>query len=163
MFRSPSFKNSFCSFILYFPSLITIRFFLDPALNLYFYITTILVAGDVLRTVSIRLLKSLFSVSVCRSLVSFSPTCSTTVSMLSSPFRIAVSAQKHREHEHQGNSECALYLQLTWHGRRRSSSPAWIASSAAAPRVRGFPAPEWRTSGKIASRVHGDCAEKNME
>ncbi len=48
----------------------------------------IIVAGDVLRTVSIRLLKSLFSVSVCRSLVSFTPVCSATDSTLSSPFRI---------------------------------------------------------------------------
>ncbi len=36
MFSSPSFKNCFCSFILHFYGLITIRFFLDPALNLYF-------------------------------------------------------------------------------------------------------------------------------
>ncbi len=35
--------------------------------------TMIVAVGDVLRTVSIRLLKSLFSVSVCRSLVSVSP------------------------------------------------------------------------------------------
>ncbi len=35
--------------------------------------TMIVVAGDVLCTVSIRLLKSLFSVSVCRSLVSLAP------------------------------------------------------------------------------------------
>ncbi len=40
-------------------------------------------------TVSIRLLKSLFSVSVCRSLVSLTPACSTTATMLLSPFRIA--------------------------------------------------------------------------
>ncbi len=46
--------------------------------------TMIAVAGDVLRTVSIRLLKSLFSVSVCRSLVSFTP-----APTLSSSFRIA--------------------------------------------------------------------------
>ncbi len=49
----------------------------------------IVVVGDVLRTISIRLLKSLFSVSVCRSLVSFTPTCSTTAPTLSSSFRIA--------------------------------------------------------------------------
>ncbi len=48
----------------------------------------IVVAGDVLRTVSISLLKSLFSVSVCHSLVSFIPGCSTTDPALSSPFRI---------------------------------------------------------------------------
>ncbi len=35
------------------------------------------------------------------------------------------------------------------------STGAWIAFSAAAPRVLGFPEPEWRASGKIASRVHG--------
>ncbi len=40
---------------------------------------------------------------------------------------------------------------------------AWIASSAAVPRVRGFPALEWRTSGKIASRMHGACSEKHTE
>ncbi len=51
--------------------------------------TMIVVAGDVLRTVSIRLLKSLFSVSICRSLVSFTPACSTTAPTLSSSFRIA--------------------------------------------------------------------------
>ncbi len=51
--------------------------------------TMIIVVGDVLRTVSIRLLKSLFSVSVCRSLVSFTPACSTTAPTLSSSFRIA--------------------------------------------------------------------------
>ncbi len=39
MCRSPSFKNSFCSFILHFSGLITIRFFLDPALNSYFDLT----------------------------------------------------------------------------------------------------------------------------
>ncbi len=50
--------------------------------------TMIVVAGDVLRTVSISLLKSLFSVSVCHSLVSFIPGCSTTDTALSSPFRI---------------------------------------------------------------------------
>ncbi len=49
----------------------------------------IVVAGDVLCTVSIRLLESLFSVSICRSLVSFTPAGSTTDQMLSSPFRIA--------------------------------------------------------------------------
>ncbi len=39
MFRSPSFKKKICSFILHFSGLITIRFFLDPALNLYFDLT----------------------------------------------------------------------------------------------------------------------------
>ncbi len=39
IFRSPSFKNYFCSFILHFSGLITIRFVLDPALNLYFELT----------------------------------------------------------------------------------------------------------------------------
>ncbi len=33
------------------------------------------------------------------------------------PSESQVSAQKHREHEHKGNSVCALYLQLTLHGR----------------------------------------------
>ncbi len=33
------FKNCFCSFILHFSGLITIRFVLDPALNLYFDLT----------------------------------------------------------------------------------------------------------------------------
>ncbi len=51
--------------------------------------TMIIVAGNVLRTVSIRLLKSLFSVSVCRILVSLTPAWITTAAMLSSPFRIA--------------------------------------------------------------------------
>ncbi len=51
--------------------------------------TMIVVVGDVLCTVSIRLLKSLFSVSICRSLVSFTPACSTTAPTLSSSFRIA--------------------------------------------------------------------------
>ncbi len=50
--------------------------------------TMIVVAGDVLRTVSISLLKSLFSVSVCRSLVSLTPAYCTTDPTLSSPFRI---------------------------------------------------------------------------
>ncbi len=62
--------------------------------------TMIVVVGNVLRTVSMRLLlKPLFSVS--------------TAAPLSSSFRITVSVQKHREHEHQGNSACALYLQVT--------------------------------------------------
>ncbi len=39
MFRSPSFKKNVCSFILHFSGLFTIRFFLDPALNLYFDLT----------------------------------------------------------------------------------------------------------------------------
>lgn len=51
--------------------------------------TMILVAGDVLRTVLIRLLKSLFRASVCRSLMSFTPACSTTAPTRSSPFRIS--------------------------------------------------------------------------
>ncbi len=51
--------------------------------------TMIIVAGNVLRTVSIRLLKSLFSVSVCRILVSLTPAWITTAATLSSPFRIA--------------------------------------------------------------------------
>ncbi len=51
--------------------------------------TMIVIAGNVLRTVSIRLLKFLFSVSVCHSLVSFTPVCSTTDLTLSSSFRIA--------------------------------------------------------------------------
>ncbi len=42
-----------------------------------------------------------------------------------------------------------------WHNDHRcgerSSPGAWIATSAASPRLRGFPAPKWRTSGKIAS------------
>ncbi len=33
-------KKTNCSFILHFSGLITIRFFLDPALNLYFDLTT---------------------------------------------------------------------------------------------------------------------------
>ncbi len=74
--------------------------------------TMIVIAGDVLCTVSIRLLKSLFSVSVCRSLVSFTPVCSTTLRRSRRPSGSRVSVQKHREHEHQGNSVCALYLQL---------------------------------------------------
>ncbi len=45
--------------------------------------------GDVLRTVSIRLLKSLFSVSVGHSLVSLTPAWITTTAMFSSSFRIA--------------------------------------------------------------------------
>ncbi len=76
--------------------------------------TMIVVAGDVLRTVSIRLLKSLFSVSVCRSLVSFTPPrAARPLRRSRHPSGSRVSAQKHREHEHQGNSVCALYLQLT--------------------------------------------------
>ncbi len=76
--------------------------------------TMIVVAGDVLRTVSIRLLKSLFSVSICRSLVSFTPACAARpLRRCRRPSGSRVSAQKHREHEHQGNSVCALYLQLT--------------------------------------------------
>ncbi len=51
--------------------------------------TMIVAAGDVLRTVTIRRLKSLFSVSVCRSLVLLAPTWITTAATLSSSFRIA--------------------------------------------------------------------------
>ncbi len=39
MSSSPSLKNSFCSFIYHFSDLITIRFFLDPELNVYFDLT----------------------------------------------------------------------------------------------------------------------------
>ncbi len=39
IFRSPSFKNCFCSFILHFSGLITIRFVLEPELNLNFDLT----------------------------------------------------------------------------------------------------------------------------
>lgn len=50
--------------------------------------TMILVAGNVLCTVSFRLLKSCFKISVCRSLMQFTPVCSMTALMRSSPFRI---------------------------------------------------------------------------
>ncbi len=74
----------------------TIRFKANSLLNLSCprrYVgrgpdTMIIVAGDVLRTISIRLLKPLFSVSVYRSLVSYTPACSTTDPTLLSPFRI---------------------------------------------------------------------------
>ncbi len=49
----------------------------------------IVIACDVLHTVSIRLLNSLFSGSVCRNLMSFTPVWITTAPMLSSSFRIA--------------------------------------------------------------------------
>ncbi len=75
--------------------------------------TMIVVAGDVLRTISIRLLKSLFSVSVCRSLVSLTPHKSQQLQRSRHPSGSRVSAQKHQVHEHQGDNECALYLQLT--------------------------------------------------
>ncbi len=75
--------------------------------------TMIVVAGDVLRTVSIRLLKSLFSVSICSSLVSLAPAESQQLQCSRHPSGSRVSAQKHQEHEHQGDNECALYLQLT--------------------------------------------------
>jgi len=51
--------------------------------------TMIVAAGDVLRTVSIRLLKSLFSVCTICSLVSLAPAWITTAATLSSSFRIA--------------------------------------------------------------------------
>ena len=51
--------------------------------------TMIVVSGDVLRTVSIRLLKSFFRTSVCRSLISFTPACNTTAPTRSSPFKIS--------------------------------------------------------------------------
>ncbi|XDV25767.1 hypothetical protein PO909_029627 [Leuciscus waleckii] len=51
--------------------------------------TMIVVSGDVLRTVSIRFLKSFFRISVWRSLMSFTPPCRTTVPTRSSPFRIS--------------------------------------------------------------------------
>ncbi|XP_048066423.1 uncharacterized protein LOC125280136 [Megalobrama amblycephala] len=50
--------------------------------------TIVFIAGDVARTVSIRLLKSCFSTSACRSLVSFTPACRTTAPMFSAPFGI---------------------------------------------------------------------------
>ncbi len=49
--------------------------------------TMIVVADDVLRTISIKLPKSLFSVSVCHSLVSLIPAWITTAATLSSSFR----------------------------------------------------------------------------
>ncbi len=50
--------------------------------------TMIVVAGDLLRTVSIRLLKSLFSVSVCRSLALLTPRESQRLQRSRSSFRI---------------------------------------------------------------------------
>ncbi len=74
--------------------------------------------------VSIRLLKSLFSVSVCRSLVSFTPACSMT-STLSSRFRIvgiwaetlmmespAITAPRHVPSRREKRSSCG------WRSRR---------------------------------------------
>ncbi len=151
--------------------------------------TMIVTAGDVLRTVSIRLLKSLFSVSVCRSLVSLAPAWITTAATLSSSFRIAgICTETSRTRAPGRQWVCTLpsanvartcrttasrsvsQREAKRSGMRcrrpeveKSSPGAWIASSAAAPRVRGFPAPEWRPSVTIASRVHGACAEKHTE
>ncbi len=48
----------------------------------------IVAAGDVLLTISIRLLKCLFSVSICRTLVSSTPAWITAATTLSLPFRL---------------------------------------------------------------------------
>ncbi len=72
--------------------------------------TMIVAAGDVLRTVSNRLLKSLFSLSICSSLVSLTPAESQQLQCSRHSSGSRVSAQKHQEHEHQGNSQCAFYL-----------------------------------------------------
>ncbi len=157
--------------------------------------TMIVAAGDVLRTISIRLLKSLLSVSVCRSLVSLAPAWITTAATLSSSFRIAgICTETSRTRAPGRQWVCTLpsanvartcrtiesddhsvtfslaersEVVTGWDVKdrrgRKSSTGAWIASSAAAPRVLGFPAPEWRPSGKIASRVYGACAEKHTE
>ncbi len=153
--------------------------------------TMIVVAGDVLRTVSIRLLKSLFSVSVCCSLVLLAPAWITTAATLSSSFRIAgICTETSRTRAPGRQWVCTLPLANVARTCRMIESPmttasrsvsqrgakrlrdemsktwiwrAWIASSAAAPRVLGFPAQEWRPSVTIASRVHGACAEKHTE
>ncbi len=156
--------------------------------------TMIVVTGDVLR-VSIRLLKSLFSVFVCCSLVSFIPACSTTNPTLSSPFRIAgICAETSRIRAPGKQWVCTLpsanvartcrtmesptitasrsvsqrgtkrlRVEISKTGGGGGAEVVWITSYAAEPRVRGFPAPEWRTSGKIASQVHRVCAEKHTE
>ncbi len=128
--------------------------------------TMIVVAGDVLRTVSIRLLKSLFSVSVCHSLVSLTPAWITTAATLSSSFRIAgICTETSRIRASGKQWVCTLpgLLSLRWSQRKvlsrreersgyrrrsrrpeeeKSSTRAWIASSAAGPRILGFPALE---------------------
>ncbi len=71
--------------------------------------TIIVVSADVLRTVSIRLLKSLFSVSVCRSLESLTPAWITTAAMLSSSFRIVgICAETSRTQAPGKQWECTL-------------------------------------------------------
>ncbi len=141
---------------------------------------TIVAAGDVLHTISIRLLKSLFNVSVCRSLVSLFALSITTAVTLSSSFMIAgICTETSRTRAPGKQCVCTLpsatitalrsvsrrgakRLKISKTAEGEKSSPgAWNGSSADAPRVRGFPAPEWRTSEKIATRVHGTCAEKH--
>ncbi len=91
--------------------------------------TMIVVAGDVLCTVSIRLLKSLFSVSVCRSLVSFTPACSTTAPTLSSSFRIGgISAETLRTRAPGKQCVCTLPSANVARTCRTMESPTIIAS-----------------------------------
>ncbi len=149
-----------------------------------------------LHTVSIRLLKSLFSVSVCRSLVSLAPAWITTAATLSSSFRIAgICTETSRTRAPGRQWVCTLPSanvartcrmieslmttasrsvsqrgakrfrdEMTKTGRGRSRRPGpGSRLPLLAPRVRGFPAPEWRQSVTIASWVHGACAEKHTE
>ncbi len=156
--------------------------------------TMIVIAGDVLRTVSIRFLKSLFSVSVYRSLVSFTPACSRTDPTLSSPFRIVgICTETSRTRAPGKQWVCTLPLANVAWTCRTMESPTITASRPISRRgakrfreeisktgggevvvsgldhffhccrVRGFPVPEWRISGKITSWVHGACAEKHTE
>ncbi len=152
--------------------------------------TMIVVTGNVLRTVSIRLLKSLFSVSVCRSLVSLAPAWITTAATLSSSFRIAgICAEISGTRAPGRQWVCTLPSANIARTCRTIESPMITASRSISQRGakqlreeisktgggevvdRGLdrvfrcctqgPAPEWRPSGKIASRMHGACAEKH--
>ncbi len=150
------------------------------------------------RCVSIRLLKSLFSVSISFSLLSFTPACSTTDPTLSSPFRIVgICAETSRTRAPGKQWVCTLpsanvaqtcrtiKSPMTTASRsvsqrgtkllrfgeledwrrwgRRSPSAAWICFFHCCTQGLWFPALVWRTTGKIASRVHGACAEKQTE
>ncbi len=147
----------------------------------------IVIAGDVLRTISIRLLKSLFSVSVCRSLVSLTPTWITTAATLFSSFRIAgICTETSRTRAPWKQLVCTLPLANVARMCRTIEFPMITASCSVSQRGAkrlqleilktgggevvdrgldrvfrcctqgpGFPAPEWRTSGMITSRVHG--------
>ncbi len=95
-------------------------------------------------TVSIRLLKSLFSVSVCRSLVSLTPACSTTATMLSSSFRIAgICAETSRTRAPGKQWVCTLPL----------AKVAWTCWAMESPSITVLRSVSWRRAKRFRVEI----------